>query len=52
MSIGDADAAISVNCKNTNGTYEAIARLELNYKYSEILNMIIKCLEQRNDVYS
>ncbi len=29
-----------------------IARLKMDYKYSEILDIVIKCLEQGNDVYA
>ena len=29
-----------------------IARLKMDYKYSEILDMAVKCLEQGNDVYA
>ena len=29
-----------------------IEKLKMNYKYSEILDMVVKCLEQGKDVYA
>ena len=29
-----------------------IAKLKMDYKYSEILNMLVKCLEQGKDIHS